>query len=192
MAMRLRWGLMGLLALSGPAPGSADDAVTYWLFASYEGDHWCGYTDEGRFRKDAAESTGPVVETVRVSYEGGRLARLLYRVTTESGDWVLVDELTPEGDDVKVRRTTTFDEGPYTVVKETTIHGGKAGKLVVTRITGPDGMPAQPGADVDVNYPPRKVLAVEKMPFMPLLTQMRTQSIAYLCRQVGPPATAGR
>jgi hypothetical protein len=190
--MRLRWGLMGLLALSGRAAGGADDAVTYWLFASYEGDHWCGYGDETRFKKDATESTTPVVETARVTYEGGRLAQLVYRITTESGDWILVDELTPDGDDVKVRRTTTFDEGPYTVVKETTIHGGKAGKLIVTSITGPDGMPAQAGADVDVNYPPHKVLTVKKMPFMPLVTEMRAQSIAYLCRPVGPQASARR
>jgi hypothetical protein len=174
---------VGLLALSGPAPGAADDTVTYWLRASYEGDRWCGYTDEARFRKDAAASATPVVETARVTYERGRVAQLVYRVTTESGDWILVDELTPAGDDIKVRRTTTFDEGPYTVVKEATIHAGKAGPLTLTSVTGPDGRPARPGADIDVNYPPHAVLTVEKMPFMPVVTAMRVQSLTFLCRR---------
>jgi hypothetical protein len=192
MEMRLRWGLAALLALSGRAPGAPDDAVTYWLLASYEGDRWCGYTDEGRFRKDLAAGASPVVETARVTYEGGRLAQLVYRVAAESGDWVLVDELTPSGDDVKVRRTTTFDEGPYIVVKEATIHAGKPGPLTVTSITGPDGTPAQPGADVDVNYPPHALLAVQRMPFMQVVSAMRSQTSAFLCRKVQQRASAGR
>jgi hypothetical protein len=175
MPMRFVWGMPALL-LSGQLL-AADTDVTYWLFASDEGDRWCGYTDQAGFNRDADARSRIGIEAAKVSYQGGKLAELVYEIYGESGDWTLLDVLTPAGDDLKVRRS--YGEVRYHATLEATIHAGKVGPLHVISADG----------SYDGHFPFRSypVLTPKRMPFMPLVIAMQAKSSTFLCMKVRKP-----
>jgi hypothetical protein len=115
-----------------------------------------------------------------VTYQGDSLTHLTYQLNAESGDWILIDELTRAGDELNVRRTTLFAEGGYKVIHEGVIHADKAGPLRFVSITRADGKPAKPTDVDDVNYPNLPVHAPGEMPFVAIMAEMRARPSA-LC-----------
>jgi hypothetical protein len=169
--------LLMLLVLAGPAL-AADTAARYWLYASYEGDRWCGYTGEARFNQDvdAQAAKSFVLATARVTYEDSRLTELRYTLAGESGDWELTDVLTPSGADWKVVRA--YGEIHFHEVMEAVVHQGRRSPWQVTHSDG--------AWDGHFSYRSHRVLTPPAAPFMRVVTAMQARSSDFLCLKVKP------
>ncbi len=180
--MRFTITLLALAMLSS-AMAAQTVSKSYWLL-DRDSDHtWCGYTKQSEFKADVARLQPS--ETVRVTYSSGRLAEVTVQIEPESGDWVTVDQYTPSGNEILLRRANLLVQPQLEVIETTTIRGGKWNPFRIVHVETLAGKKAQAPSDLADYMPGVPVITDLSSPrFMRIVTEMRRRSVAKLCKSL--------
>ena len=180
--MRSMASVLILAALSCGVSARAA-AQSYWLLAQDDGRTWCGYRDSTAF-KSLADSLQPL-ESARITYSSDKLIELTYQVAAESGDWIVIDTYTPSGTAILLRRANQWAQSNLQVIEDATIRNGKAGPFRIVRATTLEGKKAEAADTADIDFPSVPIWTnLSAIPFMTVVAEMRSRSIATLCKPV--------
>lgn len=154
---------------------------SYWLLARNDDHTWCGYSNPAEFKSDAAKLRPG--ESARVTYSSGKLTEITYQVEPDSADWIVIDKYTESGNELRLRRANLLAQQNLEIIEETTISDGKGKPFSLVRVTTLDGRKAQAPPKLDLpSVPVRTTLS--SMPFIEVLSEMRSRSMAKLCKQL--------
>jgi hypothetical protein len=153
----------------------------YWLLSKEQGRTWCAYADMRQFQTDFDNAMPSEVATV--TYSANKLATVTYQVQPQSADWLLIDTYSVSGDRVHLQRLMRLAQENLQVIQATDIRGGKAEPFRVVKVTTLYGDKAELPAAVNLPQLPIQT-ELSRMPFMPIIAQIRESSAARLCRPV--------
>jgi hypothetical protein len=184
MEAKMRFTVILLaLAIVSSAVGAQTVSKTYWLLEKDADGSWCGYTKQSEFKIDVAKLQPS--ETVRVTYSSGRLAEVTVQIEAESGDWVTVDQYTPSGNEILLRRANLLVQPSLEVIQATTIRGGKRQPFHIVQVQTLDGKKAQAPSNLGDYLPTPSVPVItdlSRTPFMRIVLEMRRRSVDKLCK----------
>lgn len=168
------------LAMACSACAAPTHSRSYWLLSKGEDHTWCGYSNQSEFKADAAKVHPG--ESARVTYTSGQLAEVTYQAEPESADWIVIDKYTRSGKELHLQRANLLAQQNLEIIEETVVAEGKARPFRVVRVTTLDGKKAKAPADLDLPVVPVRT-AMTAMPFMGVVDEMRSRSIAKLCKE---------
>lgn len=179
--MRSLAALLSSVGLFGAAAHAS--AQKYWLLLQNDNQTWCGYTDMTDFRSESAKTMPS--EVAVVTFSSGRMTEVTVQSEPESADWVVVDTYRPSNGDVRLRRVMRLVGPNLQIVREATIHAGKAENWREVSVTTLDG-----GRQAQLKRPSDTIELAEvsvetdlsRAPFMGVVSKMRASSARQLCK----------
>jgi hypothetical protein len=174
--------VLAVLALGMAMSSNAqtqEESASYFLFLKDDGMTWCGFRNSDEFQNEAKQLAPS--ESARVTFAGNRLLDVTYQLNEEKGAWVVVDKYVFVGDGVVVHRENLLkQQGGLRVTQETSIRQGTIEPFRVIDASGSGKREVDVAA---VKFPPVEVKAnPSELPFMPVITDMQTHSLATLCK----------
>jgi len=155
---------------------------SYWLLLREDGHTWCGYVDQVEFTAEV--SRWIPLETATMRYSTHQLIAVSHQVQSGSGDWIVIDQYTPESGDWVLQRTSLLTQRRLQVIQQARIHAGVAAPFRRVRITALDRRDGDRGkvdiADEDLPAVPVQT-SVSRMAFVSTVATMRRRSISRFC-----------
>lgn len=168
-----------------PAPtaarAAAPESGSYSVLLREDGQTWCAFRDAATFQAEV-EKLKPT-DSARVTFSAEKLTELTYQIEAESGDWIVVDQYTPQDGSTDLRRANLLAQDNRQVIQEATIRGGKADPFRLISVSTLDGKKAEPSPNADLPDVPVQT-SLDAFPFVRLVVELRNQSVGQLCKKL--------